>query len=126
MRWLFDTYNNSALNGYRGQGNHQLAIADVDADGRDEIVFGAMTLNDNGTGLYTTGLGHGDALHVSDFDPDRPGLEVFGPHESPGSNGGVGASFRDAATGAGHLVHPRHRRRRARRDDGSRSHCPGC
>ncbi len=99
LRWLFDTYNNSALNSYRGQGNHQLAIADVDADGRDEIVFGAMTLNDNGTGLYTTGLGHGDALHVSDFDPDRPGLEVFGPHESPGSNGGIGASFRDAATG---------------------------
>ncbi len=99
LRWLFDTYNNSALNSYRGQGNHQLAIADVDADGRDEIVFGAMTLNDNGTGLYTTGLGHGDALHVSDFDPDRPGLEVFGPHESPSSNGGVGASFRDAATG---------------------------
>jgi rhamnogalacturonan endolyase len=99
LRWLFDTYNNSALNGYRGQGNHQLAIADVDADGRDEIVFGAMTLNDNGTGLYTTGLGHGDALHVSDFDPDRPGLEVFGPHESPGSNGGIGASFRAAATG---------------------------
>ncbi len=99
MRWLFDTHGNSALNGYRGQGNHQLAIADVDADGRDEIIFGSMTIDDNGTGLYTTGLGHGDALHVSDFDPDRPGLEVFMPHESPGSNGGIGASFRDAATG---------------------------
>lgn len=99
MRWLFDSYGNSALNGYRGQGNHQLAIADVDADGHDEIVFGSMTLDDNGTGLYTTGLGHGDALHVSDFDPDRPGLEVFMPHESPSSNGGIGASFRDAATG---------------------------
>jgi autotransporter-associated beta strand protein len=99
LRWLFDTYGNSALNGYRGQGNHQLAIADVDGDGRDEIIFGSMTVDDNGTGLYTTGLGHGDALHVSDFDPDRPGLEVFMPHESPGSNGGIGASFRDAATG---------------------------
>lgn len=99
MRWLFDTHGNSALNGYRGQGNHQLAIADVDGDGRDEIIFGSMTVNDDGTGLYTTGLGHGDALHVSDFDPDRPGLEVFMPHESPGSNGGIGASFRDAATG---------------------------
>lgn len=100
MRWLFDTYGNPALTGYNGQGNHQLSIADADADGRDEIIFGSMTVDDNGTGLYTTGLGHGDALHVSDFDPNRPGLEVFAPHESPGSNGGIGASFRSAATGA--------------------------
>lgn len=100
LRWLFDTHGNSSLNGYRGQGNHQLAIADVDLDGRDEVVFGSMTVDDNGAGLYTTGLGHGDALHVSDFDPDRPGLEVFAPHESPGSNGGIGASFRSAANGA--------------------------
>jgi rhamnogalacturonan endolyase len=99
MRWLFDTHGNAQLNGYRGQGNHQLSIADVDADGRDEIIFGSMTIDDDGSGLYTTGLGHGDALHVSDFDPGRPGLEVFMPHESPGSNGGIGASFRDAATG---------------------------
>jgi rhamnogalacturonan endolyase len=100
MRWLFDTYGNSSLANYNGQGNHQLSIADVDADGRDEIVFGSMTVNDNGTGLYSTRLAHGDALHVSDFDPNRPGLEVFAPHESPGSNGGIGASFRSAATGA--------------------------
>src|SRR5690606_18552750 len=50
---------------------------------------------DNGTGLYTTGLGHGDALHVSDFDPLRPGLEVFMPHENKKN----GVSFRSAATG---------------------------
>ena len=100
LRWLFDTHGNSALNSYRGQGNHQLAIADADGDGRDEIIFGAMVINDDGTGLHSTGLGHGDALHVSDFDPDRPGLEIFQPHESPGGNGGIGTSFRDAATGA--------------------------
>ncbi len=100
MRWLFDTYKNSSLADFDGQGNHQLSIADVDADGRDEIVFGSMTVDDNGTGLYSTGLGHGDTLHVSDFDPSRPGLEVFAVHESPGGNGGIGASFRSVATGA--------------------------
>jgi autotransporter-associated beta strand protein len=100
LRWLFDTHGNPALDGYRGQGNHQLAVADVDGDGRDEIVYGSMTVDDNGRGLHTTRLGHGDALHVSDFDPDRPGLEVFMPHESPASNGGIGASFRDARNGA--------------------------
>ena len=62
---------------YRGQGNHNLSVADVDDDGKDEIVFGAMTIDDNGKGLYSTGLGHGDALHVTDLDPTRPGLEVF-------------------------------------------------
>lgn len=100
MRWIFDTHGNAALSGYAGQGNHQVSVADVDQDGRQEIVFGAMTLNDDGKGLYTTRLGHGDALHVGDFDPARPGLEVFSPFESPGSNGGIGTALRDAATGS--------------------------
>jgi autotransporter-associated beta strand protein len=93
-RWVFDS-NNPGYSGYAGQGNHNLSVADVDSDGKDEIVYGACTIDDNGKGLYTTGLGHGDALHVSDFDPSRPGLEVFSPHES-NSNG---VTFRDAATG---------------------------
>jgi len=54
----------------------------VDGDGRDEIIFGAMTIDDDGLALYNTGFGHGDALHVGDFDPFRPGLEVFGVHET--------------------------------------------
>lgn len=78
-RWVFDT--NNGYSDYRGQGNHQLSVADVDFDGKDEIVYGSATIDDDGTGLYTTGLHHGDALHVSDMDPDRPGLEVFMPHE---------------------------------------------
>jgi autotransporter-associated beta strand protein len=96
-RWQFDAANGTA---YAGQGNHQLSIADVDADGKQEVVYGSMTVDDNGTGLYSTGLGHGDALHVSDFDPARPGLEVFAIHESMGSSGNRGSTFRDAATGA--------------------------
>ncbi len=59
-----------------------------------------MTVDDDGSGLYSSGLGHGDALHVGDFDPSRPGLEIFSPFESPGSNGGIGAALRDARTGA--------------------------
>ncbi len=63
-----------------GQGNHQLAVADVDNDGKDEIVFGAMTVDDNGTALYNTALGHGDALHVGDLDPARPGARSVQSH----------------------------------------------
>jgi rhamnogalacturonan endolyase len=96
-RWQFDAANGTA---YAGQGNHQLSIADVDADGKQEIIYGSMAVNDNGTGVYSTGLGHGDTLHVSDFDPTRPGLEVFAVHEDMGSSGNRGSSFRDAATGA--------------------------
>ena len=48
---------------------------------KDEIVYGSMCVDDNGKGLYTTGLRHGDAVHVTDMDPSRPGMEVFGIHE---------------------------------------------
>lgn len=77
-RWTFDT--NSSTNsgkGYDGQGDHQLSIADVDGDGKDEIVYGSMAVDDNGYGLWTTKNGHGDAMHVGDLDPSRPGLEEF-------------------------------------------------
>lgn len=96
-RWVFDS--NLAGDEYRGQGNHQFSVADVDGDQKDEIVFGSMTLDDDGSALYNTNLGHGDALHVSDFDPSRPGLEVFATHEEAPSKHGIGATFRDAATG---------------------------
>lgn len=106
LRWHFKAgYNiNSNINGtYVGQGPHGMSIADVDADGKDEIVYGACVIDDTGTGLYSTGLGHGDAFHVSDLDPSRPGLEVFMVHESPSayqSNGrNAGGEFRDARTG---------------------------
>jgi rhamnogalacturonan endolyase len=95
--WTFDSDDGSEENRkYRGQGNHNLSVADVDGDGRDEIVYGAATIDDNGKGLYSTGLGHGDALHVSDLDPDRPGLEVFDIQERFDD---AGANFRDARTG---------------------------
>ncbi|MFF5081658.1 rhamnogalacturonan lyase [Actinoplanes sp. NPDC000266] len=75
-RWTFDS-NSSTNPGTAGQGNHQLSVADVDADGRDEIVYGSLAVDDNGARLWNTGLGHGDALHVGDLNPSRAGLEVF-------------------------------------------------
>ncbi|WIV21361.1 rhamnogalacturonan lyase [Paenibacillus polygoni] len=95
-RWTFDT-NTSGNSAYAGQGNHSLSVGDVDNDGKDEIIYGAMAVDDNGTGLYTTKLGHGDAMHLSDLDPDRTGMEVFQVHETPSATAGI--EFRDARTG---------------------------
>lgn len=97
QRWVFDS--NASGKQYEGQGNHNLSIADVDGDSLDEIVFGSMTIDDDGSPLYATGLGHGDAMHLSDLDPSREGLEVFAVHESMTSSGNRGATFRDAETG---------------------------
>ncbi|GGK77801.1 rhamnogalacturonan endolyase YesW [Rufibacter glacialis] len=97
-RWVFDSQDGE--NPYSGMGNHGLSIADVDQDGKDEIIYGAMVVDDNGQGLFTTGLRHGDALHVTELDPSRPGLEVFGIHENEHSTSGPGAALYDARTGA--------------------------
>ena len=95
------------------QGFHSLSAADVDGDGRHEIVYGAATLDDDGSLLYSSfgvlpegsaapgqraRLGHGDAMHVTDIDPDRPGLESFTVHEG-GTSAPYGMAMRDAATG---------------------------
>jgi hypothetical protein len=79
-RWTFDS--NSAGSRWTGQGSHSLSVGDVDADGRDEIVYGAMAVDDNGSGMWATGTGHGDAQHLGDLDPGRPGLEYFKVSES--------------------------------------------
>jgi rhamnogalacturonan endolyase len=97
-RWTFDS-NSSGNGSYAGQGNHQMTVGDVDGDGRDEICNGPSTINDNGAGLYANGLGHGDALHMTDMDPDRSGQEVWQCHESPSAYGAYGLEFRDARTG---------------------------
>src|SRR5690606_11004445 len=96
QRWVFDSDASPENRAYRGQGFHSLSIADVDADGRDEIVYGAAVIDDDGNGLYSTGWGHGDALHVSDFVPDNPGLEVLGIQERFDKQG---INLRDAHTG---------------------------
>lgn len=85
--------NNGWSDPYYGNGYHNFGIADVDWDGRDEIVFGSMVIDDNGKGLSTSGLGHGDAQHCGDFDPYRHGQEIFACNEDePAMN------YRDATT----------------------------
>ncbi|GAB2807464.1 rhamnogalacturonan lyase [Lentzea nigeriaca] len=81
QRWTFDSATQSNRSAWEGKGNHQLSVADVDGDGRDEIIYGSMAIDDNGRGLWQNGTHHGDALHVGDFIPSRPGLEVFKPSE---------------------------------------------
>ncbi|MBP2333957.1 hypothetical protein JOF41_000135 [Saccharothrix coeruleofusca] len=94
-RWTFDS-NTSGNGGYAGQGNHALTVGDVDGDGRDEIVYGAAAIDDDGRGLWTTGLGHGDAAHLGDLDPSRPGLEYFKVSEDTAK---PASWFADARTG---------------------------
>jgi rhamnogalacturonan endolyase len=95
-RWNFVADDKTNSN-YRDRGCHSLSVADVDNDGKDEIIFGAATIDDDGTGLYTTNFSHGDALHVGDLDPARDGLEVFQVHEA--KSGPANATLRDAKTG---------------------------
>ncbi|MBP3510774.1 MAG: rhamnogalacturonan lyase [Prevotella sp.] len=80
-----------------GNGNHNLSCADVDGDGCDEIVWGSAAIDNDGSLLYATGYGHGDAIHLSDLIPDRPGLEVLQVHESKDNYHGW--DLHDAATG---------------------------
>ncbi len=96
-RWVFDSKDGE--NPYSGQGNHNISVADVDADGKDEIIYGSMVVDDNGKGLFSTGFRHGDAIHAGDLDPERPGLEVFGIHEIESRTTGPGVSVYDARSG---------------------------
>jgi rhamnogalacturonan endolyase len=98
-RWVFDT-NNAGNSAARGQGAHWFSVADVNNDGRDDIVYGAATIDSYGKLLYSTNLCHGDALHVGKFDPDRAGQQVFMVHETPSCYGPYGIEMHDAATGA--------------------------
>ena len=93
-RWIFDS-NHPGCEDYAGQGNHNLRVGDVDGDGCDEIIYGSCAIDHNGKGLYTTKMGHGDAIHLTHFDPSRKGLQVWGCHE----NKRDGSTYRDAATG---------------------------
>lgn len=98
QRWIFDT-NTSGLSGYRGQGSHSLNVADVDNDSKDEIVYGAMTVDHDGKPLYNSTWGHGDALHTADMNLNNPGLEIFMVHENESLHKGNGGTLRDAKTG---------------------------
>lgn len=98
QRWIFDsaTSGNSAV---AGMGNHQMTVGDVDGDGKDEIFNGSSGIDDDGTKLYANTLGHGDALHMTDMDPDRPGMEIWQCLEEPAKYKTNGLVFLDVKTG---------------------------
>lgn len=92
-RWTFDT-DEPQWAAYAGQGNHNLRVADVDGDGLDELTYGSMAIDHDGKGLYNTGFGHGDAIHLL-ADPKTNRLYIWDCHE----NKRDGSDLRDAATG---------------------------
>ena len=98
QRWEWHSTADGTTPGsyWYGNGNHNYVIADVDEDGRDEIIYGNMVIDDNGKGLNSTGYGHGDAMHVNDFDPYRKGLEIYNCIEDAPA---WGMSFRSGLTG---------------------------
>ena len=101
QHWVFDTNDEGTgkdgkpQQSYAGQGNHNLRVADVDGDGCDEITYGSMAVDHDGRGLYNTGMGHGDAIHLMAFDPTTDELQVWDCHE----NRRDGSDFRNARTG---------------------------
>ncbi|MFL1011768.1 rhamnogalacturonan lyase family protein [Flavisericum labens] len=98
QEWAWDSSPGGVASAYHGQGNHNLAAGDVDGDGRDEITYGAMAIDEYGNGLYSTTFGHGDAAHLADINPDIPGLEYFSCMEHAG--GAIpGIAIRNAETG---------------------------
>ena len=94
--WKWDNREETVGN-WRGQGAHWMHSGDVDGDGRDEVVLGSCVIDDNGTGLWTTGLGHPDRCFLTDVDPSRPGLEIFYNIEPGHAENGV--CLADARTG---------------------------
>ena len=101
QRWYWQTDNSSSP--WWGNGYHNFAIGDVDWDGRDEIIFGSMVIDDNGKGLSTTSYGHGDAQHCSDFDPYRKYEEQFACLEEGRAN--FGCNYRNAVTSQIYVKH---------------------
>jgi len=96
QRWAYDAA--TAGKECYGMGNHNLSVGDVDGDGYDEIIEGACAIDHDGKFMYRTGLGHGDAMHLGDLDPSRPGLEVWDVHEEASVN--YTHEMHDAKTGA--------------------------
>lgn len=97
LRKAWSWTNETAGWRYQGQGQHNIHVADIDGDGRDEILYGSIAIDHDGRTLWSTGYGHGDRFYLTDVDPERPGLEIWYSYEDPHPQNGV--SLWDAHTG---------------------------
>lgn len=95
-RWKFLANKDQNIE-YTNQGNHNIAVGDIDGDGKDEIIYGACAIDHDGTGIYSTRLGHGDAMHMGKFTPKTKGLDFYQIHEH--SDCPYGLEVRNPATG---------------------------
>ncbi len=102
LRWIFNSEDpaNPSYVAFSSMGNHQMTIGDVDGDGKDEVINGSSAINDDGNPLWSSGKGHGDALHMTDMDPSHPGMEIWTCLESPSQYSPYGLRQYDAKTGA--------------------------
>ncbi len=97
-RWFIDSRKTSGYSAMNDQGNHSIMVGDGDGDGKDEVYFGASALDDDGKTLFANGMGHGDANHIGDMDPSRPGMELWLVREGAVA-GSAGSYCADAVTG---------------------------
>ncbi len=93
--WSFDSTGENEK--YSGQGTHGMQVADIDDDGRDEVIIGAAAIDDDGKPMWATGRGHPDACYVGNIDPARRGMQVFFGHEWKQNRDGL--CLVDARTG---------------------------
>jgi hypothetical protein len=124
LQWRWD--NTELGKPGRGQGAHWMHAVDVNADGRQEVLLGSITLDGNGKLLWNTGLGHPDSFYVGDIDPAHPGLEIYYNIERRNPRNGM--CLVDAATGRilwGHPDPTRHIHSSGMCADIDASH-PGC
>jgi rhamnogalacturonan endolyase len=98
--WAYDSDPGGIASLFTGSGDHNFIVGDVDGDGRDEIMYGSMGVDEYGKGMYSTGFGHGDAQHLADINPDIKGLEHFSCLEGANGTTVPGLSLRNATTGA--------------------------
>lgn len=101
-RWKFDTADHSSK--WLGMCSHCFRVADLDGDGRDEILYGSAAIDDNGSELWCSGNGHGDILHVGKFIKDRSGLQIVASFEESkdyeGQGNGYACQVIDARNGS--------------------------
>ena len=90
-RWKFDTAEHSSK--WLSMCSHSFRVADLDDDGKDEILYGSAAIDDDGSELWCTGNGHGDCLCVGKFIKDRSGLQIVASFEEPGNYNGQGHGY---------------------------------